>query len=206
MQKHEIKKEVRQGYAKIAKSNRTCCGTSDINENSCCSPNDVATDISKNIGYSEQELNSVPESSNLGLGCGNPVALAALQAGETVIDLGSGAGFDCFLAANKVGQDGRVIGIDMTPEMIDKARNNALQGDYSNVEFRLGEIEHLPVPANSVDVIISNCVVNLSPDKEQVYKDAFRFLNPGGRIAISEVIAVRPLSEDIKNNYANYRG
>src|SRR4030043_2389030 len=159
MKEIEIKKVVREGYAKIAKQDSSCCSSG----SSCCGSTNLAQDVGKRIGYSDEELEAVPEGANLGLGCGNPVALASLKEGETILDLGSGAGFDCFLAANKVGRNGRVIGVDMTPEMIEKARRNAEKGNYGNVEFRLGEIENLPVEDNSVDVIISNCVVNLSP-------------------------------------------
>ncbi len=151
MKEEEIKKVVREGYAKIAKQDSSCCGPM----SSCCGGTDLAQNISKSIGYTEQELEAVPEGANLGLGCGNPVALASLREGETVLDLGSGAGFDCFLAASKVGSNGRVIGVDMTPEMIEKARENAKKGNYGNVEFRLGDIENLPVADNSVDVVMS---------------------------------------------------
>jgi ubiquinone/menaquinone biosynthesis C-methylase UbiE len=151
-------------------------------------------------------MDNVPEGANLGLGCGNPVALASLKEGETVLDLGSGAGFDCFLAANKVGREGRVIGVDMTPEMLDKARENARDGDYANVEFRLGEIENLPVANSSVDIIISNCVINLARDKERVFKEAFRVLKPGGRIIVSDIVLNRELPEKIKSSIEAYVG
>jgi len=172
MKDEEIRKVVREGYAKIVKRESPCCCTP---ADSCCGGIDLAEDTSKKIGYSDAELKSVPEGANLGLGCGNPIALASLKEGETVLDLGSGAGFDCFLAANKVGQTGKVIGIDMTPEMIEKARENAEKGNYENVEFRLGEIENIPAADNSVDAVISNCVINLSPDKARVFKEVFRF-------------------------------
>jgi SAM-dependent methyltransferase len=152
------------------------------------------------MGYSKEDFASVPEGANMGLGCGNPVALASLQAGETVVDLGSGGGFDCFLAAKQVGNSGKVIGVDMTPDMLSKARANAEKMKATNVEFRLGEIEHLPVADNSADIIMSNCVINLSPDKHKVYRDAFRILKPGGRLAISDIIAIAPLPEEIQQN------
>jgi SAM-dependent methyltransferase len=152
------------------------------------------------MGYSKEEFASVPEGANMGLGCGNPVALASLQDGETVVDLGSGGGFDCFLAAKQVGDAGRVIGVDMTPDMLSKARANAEKIQTENVEFRLGEIEHLPVADNSADIIMSNCVINLSPDKQKVYRDAFRILKPGGRLAISDIVATEPLPEEIQQN------
>ena len=158
------------------------------------------------IGYSEDEMTAVPEGANLGLGCGNPTAMASLKEGERVLDLGAGAGFDCFLAANKVGKRGKVIGVDMTPEMIDKARANARKGKYTNVEFRLGEIENLPAADNSVDVIISNCVINLSPNKKRVFEEAFRVLSPKGRLMVSDIVLLRELPESIRKNVEAYAG
>ncbi len=158
------------------------------------------------LGYSENELNQVPDGANLGLGCGNPTALASLKEGERVLDLGSGAGFDCFLASKKVGASGKVIGVDMTPEMLDKARANAKKGKYTNVEFRLGEIENLPVADNSVDVIISNCVINLSTDKKRVFEEAFRVLAPGGRLLVSDIVLLKPLPKVIQDSVEAYAG
>ncbi len=202
MKEENIKKVVREGYARVAKQDSSCCGS----VNSCCGSTDLAQDISKKIGYTEEELKAVPEGANLGLGCGNPVALASLRKGETVLDLGAGAGFDCFLAADKVGGNGRVIGVDMTPEMIEKARENAEKSDYGNVEFRLGEIENLPVADNFADVIISNCVINLAPDKRRIFQEAFRVLKPGGRLMVSDIVLLRELPAFLKNSIEAYIG
>ncbi len=203
MKDDEIRKVVREGYAQIAtQSGSSCCAPA----TSCCGGTDVAGDISKSIGYTDEELGSVPDGANLGLGCGNPVALASLREGETVLDLGSGAGFDCFLAANRVGGQGRVIGVDMTPEMLEKARENARKAGYENVEFRLGEIESLPVADNSVDVVISNCVINLSPDKRRVFAETFRVLKPGGRLMVSDIVLEKQLPDTILNSIEAYIG
>ena len=197
MEEAKVKKIVREGYAKVAKNKgSSCCAPT-----SCgCNTPDMSEEISKRIGYSEEEISSVPEGANLGLGCGNPVALASLKKAETVLDLGSGAGFDCFLAANKVGKNGKVIGVDMTPEMIDKARENARKGKHGNVEFRLGEIENLPVADSIVDVVISNCVINLSPNKKRVFEEAFRVLKPNGRLMVSDIVLLKELPPMIRKN------
>ncbi|MEO0107761.1 MAG: arsenite methyltransferase, partial [candidate division WOR-3 bacterium] len=202
MKNTEIKKAVRKSYAEIARGGGSCCGP----QSSCCSSAAMATSISKDIGYSSKDMMGVPQGANLGLGCGNPVALAGLKKGEVVVDLGAGAGFDCFLAAKRVGPKGKVIGVDMTPEMVEKARVNACRARARNVEFRLGEIEHLPVADNFADVIISNCVINLAPDKKRVFQEAFRVLKPGGRLMVSDIILLKPLPAAIRKSVGAYVG
>ncbi len=202
MNNEEIKRVVREGYAKVAKEEKVFS----VPLRSCCGGASLAEEIGRKIGYTEQDLAAAPEGANLGLGCGNPVALASLQEGDIVLDLGSGAGFDCFLASQRVGTNGRVIGVDMTPEMIAKARENAQKSNYNNVEFRLGEIEHLPVADNSVDVTISNCVINLVPDKRSAFVEIFRVLKPGGRLMISDIVLLQELPDVIKNSAAAYVG
>ena len=201
MKADKIKEIVRSRYAKVALRNMPCCGT----RRSCCGISDVE-DISKKVGYHDMDLNSVPEGANLGLGCGNPVALASLKEGDVVLDLGSGAGFDAFLAAPRVGSSGKVIGVDMTSEMVEKAKANAVKGGFQNVEFRLGEIEDLPVSGSEVDVIISNCVINLSPEKGKVFKEAFRVLKAGGRLMVSDLVLLKPLPEIVGQSVEAYVG
>ena len=202
MEPKNIKENVKAKYANIARQGASCCGST----GSCCGGSERVQIISKEIGYSEAELGMVPDGSNLGLGCGNPLALSSIREGDTVLDLGSGAGFDCFLAASRVGKSGKVIGVDMTLEMIEKARENAVKGHYENVEFRFGEIEKLPVNDCSVDNVISNCVINLSPDKGKVFQEAFRVLRPGGNVMISDIVLLRHLPDFIRESILAYVG
>jgi SAM-dependent methyltransferase len=194
MKKKEIKEFVKERYSKIASKEESCCS-------SCSCGPDLVIEQAKSAGYTIEDLKSIPEDAIFGLGCGNPTALAELKEGETVLDLGSGGGIDVFLAANKVGRTGKVIGIDMTEEMVKNANKNAHEGNYQNVEFKLGEIENLPIDDNSIDVIISNCVINLALDKLVAYKEAFRVLKMGGRILVSDIVTEEELPEDIRKSF-----
>jgi ubiquinone/menaquinone biosynthesis C-methylase UbiE len=201
MEDLKIKELVRNKYGEIASKESSCC------ESSGCGCGDSSQVFSsEDIGYSKEELGALPEGADLGLGCGNPLAHAAIKEGDTVLDLGSGAGIDCFLASQKVGDSGKVIGVDMTHEMLGKARENARKGDFSNVEFRLGEIENLPVADNSVDLVISNCVINLSTDKKRVFEEVYRVLKPGGKLMISDIVLLKPLDDFIKKSAEAYVG
>jgi ubiquinone/menaquinone biosynthesis C-methylase UbiE len=201
----EVRQAIRSRYGEIAKQETSGCGCNALS--SCCGTTPVAIEkMSQAFGYTKEQIDSIPEGANLGLGCGNPQAIASLKEGETVLDLGSGGGFDCFLAAKSVGESGRVIGVDMTADMVSKARKNAEKLGVKNVEFRLGEIEHLPVADASVDVIISNCVINLSPEKMNVFREARRVLKPGGRLAILDVVALQILPAEIKNDISLISG
>ncbi len=198
LEEKKVKAHVKRRYGEMAQSDTSCCS-------SCgCGPS--TADVAKQIGYSEEDLKSIPEASSMGLGCGNPVALASLKEGETVLDLGSGGGIDVFLAAEKVGPKGKAIGVDMTEAMVNKAQATAAKGGYENVEFRLGEIENLPVEKESVDVVISNCVINLSPDKEKVFQEAHRVLKPGGRIMISDLVTEGELPDKVRQSFDAWAG
>jgi arsenite methyltransferase len=201
MPNQDVKNAVREHYADIARQQGSCCGPS----TGCCGSATPAA-LSRAIGYSAVELAAVPEGANLGLGCGNPLAFAALEPGDVVVDLGSGAGFDCFLAAQRVGPEGKVIGVDMTHEMLERARANAATGGTANVEFRLGEIENLPVADGTADMVISNCVINLSTDKPRVFREALRVLRPGGRLMVSDLVLARPLPPSVARSVAAYAG
>lgn len=198
MNNEQIQKNVKSGYADIVKRNTKKSFLPNIFQ--CCDPKEIATDIGKKIGYSEEELRNVPEDANLGIGCGNPIGLASIKKGETILDLGSGAGFDCFLASRETGETGKVIGVDITPEMVAQAKKNAEKGNYRNVEFKVGEIENLPIESDSIDLIISNCVINLSNQKNQVFKEAFRVSKSNGRIMISDIILLHDLPDYVKNS------
>lgn len=187
----EIKKIIKKSYGNIAQSSGSCCS---------CGSNMKAQKQSGQMGYSTDEMSAVPDGSNLGLGCGNPLAIASLKEGDVVLDLGSGAGFDVFLAARKVGNTGKAIGVDMTDEMLEKAKINAQKGGFTNVEFRKGDIENLPIDDNSIDMVISNCVINLAPDKAKVFKETYRVLKTGGKLMVSDVVLIKPLPEDLKND------
>ena len=207
MDKEQVHDVVRSGYAEVARQSGSCCGPTVEQTAGCCgsTSTDTSAETASRLGYSEEDITGAAAEGNLGLGCGNPTALASLKPGETVVDLGSGAGFDALLSAEKLGPEGRFIGVDMTPEMLERARTNAVNAGHARtVEFREGLIENLPVASESVDVVISNCVINLSPDKAQVFREAHRILKPGGRVAVSDIILTEPLPEEVATLAASW--
>ena len=198
MSKEQFKASIKTGYANILK--QSVKNNIDTSLFQCCSPKDITKEVGRKIGYSEEQLTEVPENSNLGVGCGNPIALASIKKGETILDLGSGAGFDCFLASKETGQTGKVIGVDFTSEMVKQANINAKKGNYNNVEFKIGDIENLPINDNTIDLVISNCVINLSNQKDKVFEEAFRVTKEDGRLMVSDIILLKELPDYIKNS------